>query len=158
MKKEESHLRSVLKGVSWRVVATIDTILIVLLVTCSLGECSIGSALEIGAIEFILKLAIYYGHERIWLWILKSKSITKKLILIKTISWRVFATSATFIISDAVLDSYEGAFWIVMLELITKFVLYYFHERLWLNIPLGIIRMDYLQKKIKINNSNINKQ
>ncbi|MFK5981639.1 MAG: DUF2061 domain-containing protein [Flavobacteriaceae bacterium] len=145
MNKEESHLRSILKGISWRVIATTDTILIVLLVTCSFGNCSIGSAIEIGLIEFIVKLGIYYLHERIWQKILKTKSVSKRWSLFKTISWRVVATSTTFIISDAVLDNFEGAIYIAALELITKFALYYFHERLWLKMSLGRIR-NYFKK------------
>jgi uncharacterized membrane protein len=138
--KEESHFRSVLKGVSWRVIATTDTILIVLLITCSFGNCSIESAIEIGIIEFVVKLGIYYFHERVWQKILRKKSVSKKISLFKTISWRVIATSTTFIISDAVLDNFEGAIYIATLELITKFALYYFHERMWLKMPLGKIR------------------
>ena len=145
MKKEESHLRSVLKGISWRIIATTDTILIVLLVTCSFGNCNIGSAIEIGLIEFIVKLGIYYIHERVWQKILKSKSVSKKWSLFKTISWRAVATSTTFLISDAVLDNFEGAIYIAVLELITKFALYYFHERLWLKMPLGRIQ-NYFKK------------
>lgn len=138
--KEESHIRSILKGISWRVIATTDTILIVLFVTCSFGNCSIGSAIEIGFIEFILKLAIYYVHERIWQKILKTKSVSKKWSLFKTISWRIVATSTTFLISDAVLGNFEDAIYIAVLELFTKFALYYFHERVWLKMPLGKIR------------------
>jgi len=147
VKKEESHLRSVLKGISWRVIATTDTILIVLLVTCSLGECNIRSAIEIGLIEFVLKLGIYYFHERVWQKLIKSNDVSKKTSLHKTMSWRVIATTTTFLISGAVLDNFEGAIYIAILELITKFVLYYFHERLWLKIPLGKIRRYFFKKK-----------
>lgn len=138
--KEESHIRSLLKGISWRIVATTDTILIVLLITCTSGKCSIESAIEIGLIEFVVKLAIYYVHERIWQKILRSKQVSKKLTLYKSISWRAFATIATFIISGAILDDFEGAVYISLIELFTKFALYYFHERMWLKMPLGRIR------------------
>ena len=145
--KEESHLRSLLKGVSWRIVATTDTILIVLFITCVSGECSIESAIEIGLIEFVVKLAIYYVHERIWQKILRNKQVSKKLTLFKTISWRTFATIATFIISGAILDDFQGAVYISLIELFTKFALYYFHERLWLKMPLGKIRRLLFNKK-----------
>ena len=58
----ESHLRSVLKGITWRVIATSTTTIIAYFVT---GE--IGTALSIGAIEFVGKVFIYYLHERLWL-------------------------------------------------------------------------------------------
>ena len=60
--KKESHLRSVSKGISWRIIATITTVTIVYIIT---GE--INTALEIGAIEVIAKIIIYYFHERVWL-------------------------------------------------------------------------------------------
>jgi len=135
---KESHLRSILKGISWRFIATTDTILIVLLITCLYGECSIGSALKIGAIEFVIKLLIYYFHERIWQKLSRTRIITKRKSLYKTISWRVIATSTTFIISGAVLESFnEIALFIALLEASSKFILYFVHERLWLRLPIG---------------------
>jgi uncharacterized membrane protein len=58
---KESHLRSALKGFTWRIVATTTTIIIAYFIT---GE--VGLALSIGAIEFVGKIFIYYLHERIW--------------------------------------------------------------------------------------------
>lgn len=142
-----SHIRSLLKGISWRVVATTDTILVVLLITCIMGECSIENALKIGAAEFLIKLAIYYFHERIWEHYRKDGDASTKRTLYKTISWRIIATSMTFLISGAVLDGFdEIALFIALTELITKFALYYFHERLWLRLPLGKIRNYFLSK------------
>ncbi|MDB9960533.1 DUF2061 domain-containing protein [Oceanihabitans sp.] len=139
--KKSSHFRSILKGISWRVVATTDTILVVLFVTCLLGECSLENALKIGASEFLIKLAIFYFHERIWLKILNRQAITNKEIVYKSISWRVVATSTTFIISGIVLNAFdEVALYIALTELFTKFVLYYVHEKVWLKLPLGRIR------------------
>ena len=138
MYSKESHLRSILKGISWRFIATTDTILIVLLITCLYGECSIGSALKIGAIEFVIKLLIYYFHERIWQKLSRTRIVTKRKSLYKTISWRVIATSTTFIISGAVLESFnEIALFIALLEASSKFILYFVHERLWLRLPIG---------------------
>ena len=57
----ESPLRSAVKGVTWRLVATFTTILIVYSIT---GEQA--KALQIGAIEFVTKFFVYYIHERAW--------------------------------------------------------------------------------------------
>ena len=57
----ESHLRSILKALSWRVIATLTTGLIAYAIT---GE--IDTAILIGGIEFALKFVIYYFHERLW--------------------------------------------------------------------------------------------
>jgi len=146
--KKESHIRSLLKGISWRIVATIDTILVVLAVTCLMGECSLEFAFSIAFIEFFLKLAVYYVHERVWQNVLNKLKGTQKRTLYKSISWRVIATSMTFVISGTILDAFgEIAMYIAITELFTKFVFYYIHERIWLKLPLGRIR-DYLYKMI----------
>ncbi len=143
MSINETRLRSIVKGVSWRIIATSDTFLVVVLITCLFGECSFENALKIGGIEFILKLLIYYTHERIWQKIIKTKSVSKKQSVNKTISWRVVATTTTFIISGTVLKEFnEVALFIALLELISKFILYYFHERIWLKIPFGLIKLN----------------
>ncbi|HEY5678599.1 MAG TPA: DUF2061 domain-containing protein [Pseudomonadales bacterium] len=57
----ESHLRSVAKAFSWRVVATLTTMTIAWMIT---GE--VDTAIMIGGFEFVLKIFIYYLHERAW--------------------------------------------------------------------------------------------
>ncbi len=57
----ESRRRSVAKSLSWRTVATLTTILIVLLFT---GEIEL--AVAIGGVEVMAKLVIFYLHERLW--------------------------------------------------------------------------------------------
>lgn len=145
--KKESHARSLIKGISWRIVATTDTILVVLLVTCITGNCSLDHALKIGAAEFLIKFLVYYIHERIWQFVFRDGVVTSKETLYKTISWRIVATTMTFIISGAILNAYdEIALYIAITELFTKFVLYYLHERLWLKLPLGKIRKYFFKK------------
>ncbi|OAB77347.1 DUF2061 domain-containing protein [Cochleicola gelatinilyticus] len=146
--KQESHYRSIIKGISWRFIATADTIIVVLLITCISGQCSLENALKIGFFEFLIKLAIYYIHERIWQRLLFGKEVHPRQTLYKTISWRIIATTGTFIISGLILNSFdEIALYIALTELVTKFILYYFHERLWLRLPLGKIRDLFLRDK-----------
>ena len=139
--KTESHLRSLVKGISWRIVATSDTILVVLFITCITGDCSIDNALKIGVSEFLIKYIIYYFHERAWQPVLVKGGFTPRKILYKTISWRLIATTMTFIISGTILNAFDKiALYIALTELFTKFALYYLHERVWLMLPLGRIR------------------
>ncbi len=58
---KESRLRSLLKALSWRIIATLTTAIIAYFVT---GE--IDTAILIGGIEVFVKFAIYYVHERVW--------------------------------------------------------------------------------------------
>ncbi|MBT4919311.1 MAG: DUF2061 domain-containing protein [Flavobacteriaceae bacterium] len=135
----ESHVRSIVKGISWRMIATSDTFLVVFIITCLLDQCSVENAIKIGVIEFFLKLLIYYAHERVWLKVIKSFTFSKQQSLLKTISWRFVATTTTFLISGAVLNDFnEIVLFIALLELISKFILYYVHERIWIKIPLGL--------------------
>lgn len=139
--KRESHARSLIKGISWRVVATTDTIVVVALVTLLNGEMSIEHAVKIGAYEFLLKYFVYYAHERVWENIRSGDGLEKSRTLKKAISWRIVATSMTFMIAGAVLGGMGAlALTIAGIEFFSKFVLYYVHERVWARIPLGRIR------------------
>ncbi len=59
--RTESKLRSLIKSLSWRLTATLTTAGLVYIFT---GELVL--AATIGGVELILKLAIYYSHERVW--------------------------------------------------------------------------------------------
>ena len=63
--------------------------------------------------------------------------VTKLRSLLKTISWRIVGTLDTMLLgwlitSDPIVGVKIGA-----LELFTKFILYYFHERIWLQSKFG---------------------
>jgi len=140
--KDESALRSLVKSFSWRIVAIADTILVVLLITCMSGRCSLEDALAIGFIEFLLKFVVYFVHERIWVNIQFKNRFGVNRTIQKTVSWRIVATVMTFLIAGAILDTSENtAYYIAGIELFTKTLLYYIHERLWLILPLGGLRI-----------------
>jgi len=60
-KSSEKPIRSVAKAVSWRVIGTLDTLLISYLLT---GQVAI--AASIASIDFITKMFLYFFHERFW--------------------------------------------------------------------------------------------
>lgn len=57
----ESHLRSIVKGVTWRFIASATTMTVVYLVT---GDVALTAS--VGVIDVSLKLFFYYCHERAW--------------------------------------------------------------------------------------------
>ena len=59
--KGKDHLISFLKGISWRIIGTLDTILISYLIT---GKMKL--ALSIGTIEVFTKIILFYFHDRTW--------------------------------------------------------------------------------------------
>lgn len=60
-KSGELHSRSFIKALSWRVIGTLDTIIISWLITGKMVF-----AVSIGALELLTKTILYYFHERIW--------------------------------------------------------------------------------------------
>ncbi|MCX6707963.1 MAG: DUF2061 domain-containing protein [Candidatus Woesearchaeota archaeon] len=58
---KEKHTRSMIKAISWRVFASLITMLIVYAFTQRLAL-----SLGIGAFEIASKLILYYAHERVW--------------------------------------------------------------------------------------------
>jgi len=58
----------------------------------------------------------------------------------KTISWRTLGTLDTMIISYLVTGNLVMAASIGSIEVITKMILYYFHERAWNRINFGRIK------------------
>lgn len=57
--------------------------------------------------------------------------------VVKTISWRTIGTLDTVIISYFITGDLKMAASIGSIELFTKMLLYYFHERAWNKISLG---------------------
>ena len=57
----ETHVRSIAKTVSWRIVATLTTMLLVFVFTRNLVISG-----GVGLTELLTKTVIYYVHERIW--------------------------------------------------------------------------------------------
>lgn len=132
---------SILKGISWRIVGTMDTILLAWIFTGNMDF-----AFKIGGIELFTKILLYYIHERTW----NFYHIGKKLIsekdgvkiytdkhwksVAKSVSWRTIGTIDTIIISFFVTGSVKTAAEIGFTEVFTKMLLFYLHERIWLRI------------------------
>jgi uncharacterized membrane protein len=58
---QDSHIRSVAKAISWRATGTVDTFVLSFLITGS-----VKFAGSTAATEVITKIALFYGHERVW--------------------------------------------------------------------------------------------
>lgn len=58
---KEKPLRSIVKSISWRIIGTLDTIIISYVIT---GHLTL--AFQIGSVELVTKMVLYFFHERIW--------------------------------------------------------------------------------------------
>jgi uncharacterized membrane protein len=64
--------------------------------------------------------------------------------LLKTISWRIIATITTMIIAYSITGQLTWAFSIGAIEVVTKIVLGYYHERAWERLKIGRYKpLDY---------------
>ena len=64
-------------------------------------------------------------------------TVTKLRSLLKTFSWRIIGTMDTMFLGWLITGSATVDLKIGALELFTKFVLYYLHERVWLKCKFG---------------------
>ncbi|MBT8206591.1 MAG: DUF2061 domain-containing protein [Eudoraea sp.] len=60
-KSSEKPKRSIVKSISWRMIGTLDTIIISWIITGTLTL-----AFSIGFVELISKMILYFFHERMW--------------------------------------------------------------------------------------------
>lgn len=135
--KDASYKRHIAKTITWRVVGTLDTIILSWAIT---GDPFIG--LQIGLAEVITKMVLYFLHERIWFRFNLSKSgkmiASRKRHLAKTFTWRGLGTLDTMVLSWVITGSPFVGVQIGFAELITKMILYYIHERVWYRVNYGL--------------------
>lgn len=130
-KKIKAEKRHLAKAITWRVVGTIDTFILSWFVT---GDPITG--VKIGVFELITKMTLYYFHERIWFNITFTKSHLRHIF--KTITWRTVGTLDTMFIAWILTGNAVIGLKIGSIEVVTKMVLYYLHERTWHKTTWGI--------------------
>lgn len=149
---QERRVRSLAKGFSWRVLGTLDTLLLSLIFTGSAR-----AALSIGGIELFTKVLWYYGHERLWVALrrLRPDHPLTRLFngseqlrsVVKAVSWRTIGALDTFLIALLITGRTGTSLSIGGTELATKTALYYLHERLWSHIPWGVETPEQLSRE-----------
>ena len=133
---DNSHKRHIAKSVTWRIIGTLDTILLAWLIT---GDPLTG--LQIGFAEVLTKMFLYYLHERVWFKIragITKNGDSKKRHIAKTITWRVVGTIDTMILAWVISGDPMVGLKVGGAEVVTKMILYYFHERAWYKLDYGL--------------------
>ena len=132
----KSYKRHIAKSITWRIIGTADTILLAWLIS---GDPLTG--LQIGFAEVITKMIFYYIHERIWFKIragITKNGDSKKRHIAKTITWRIVGTIDTMILAWLISGNPIVGLKVGGAEVVTKMILYYFHERGWYKIDYGL--------------------
>lgn len=128
MKLSKRHLA---KTISYRALGTLDTLFLSWFIS---NDFSVG--VKIGVLELVTKMTLYYFHERLWF---RSgvKSSNKRHIL-KTISWRGIGTLDTILLAWFITGDPAMGLKIGAVEVVTKMILYFVHEKLWYRIDYGL--------------------
>ncbi len=153
---EVSVKRSIAKAISWRVVGTLDTLLLSFVILTFLGPLlgltegshaeNAKTATYIALAEVATKMVLYFVHERIWArlgWGVSTeedgqrKSSTARSG-VKTATWRVTASVDTMLLALVFTGNIGTAISIGGFEVLTKLVLYFFHERAWSRVKWGM--------------------
>ena len=132
-----SYKRHIAKTITWRIIGTLDTIVLSWIIT---GNPLAG--LKIGIAEVTTKSVLYYLHERVWYKINLSKDgvllESRKRHIAKTFTWRFIGTLDTITLAWFISGDASAALQIGFAEVITKMILYYLHERAWYKINFGL--------------------
>lgn len=133
-----SRKRHIAKAITWRLVGSIDTIIISWIITENPWM-----GLKIGLAEIGTKMILYYLHERVWFKInLTNVGIitenSKVRHIVKAITWRVVGTIDTMVLAWIITGSPLAGFKIGMFEFLTKTIFYYIHERVWYRVNYGL--------------------
>jgi uncharacterized membrane protein len=64
--------------------------------------------------------------------------IDRKRHLLKAVTWRIIASITSFLIGWLVTGSLNVGITVGLFDIIIKFILYYFHERIWYRSKFGI--------------------
>jgi uncharacterized membrane protein len=134
---DRSKKRHLLKTVSWRIVGTLDTIILSWIIS---GNPLTG--FKIGIAEVITKMVLYYFHERAWFKINLTKNgqmlESRKRHIAKTFTWRLIGTMDTMLLAWIISGNPMIGLKIGFAEVITKMLLYYLHERAWYRVNYGV--------------------
>lgn len=135
-----SRKRHIAKTFTWRLIATATTFLLTLFFFRD-DPNSAEKASWVAIAEVIIKMIIYYYHERIW-FMTKVKLSSAVRHLLKTITWRVIASITTFVLAYLIFkedpEAMEKATGIALVESILKMFFYYVHERAWHTSKFGL--------------------
>ena len=149
-KPKVERKRHIAKAITWRIIGTIDTWLISYILVYYIGdtpEKATEAASYIAGLELITKTILYYFHERTWSRL--SFGLTPRVRhIIKTVSWRLIGAIDTillvFVVYFFLFGKTEGAAEIAVsmfsIEIVTKMVLYYLHERVWYTSHWGVLK------------------
>ncbi|MEP3388227.1 MAG: DUF2061 domain-containing protein [Reichenbachiella sp.] len=134
----DSRVRHITKSITWRAIATATTLTVAAYIQGGISGSQLGL---LAVLDVVIKLLLYYFHERFW-FNLKANISPRTRHIIKAFTWRAIAGLTTFILVVWIFNESQGtlekAGWIAIVETILKMMFYYGHEEVWYRINLGL--------------------
>lgn len=141
MQVYETHLRTTIKAIIYRVLSVIAIICLSLAFGASTTTAGI-----MGLVVVIMGTTIYYIHERIWLkykWLTFSGKDAVTRSLIKTVIYRAITTLVGIVIARVVLtDTTAAAIEFTLAQAATNMILFFIVERIANLISWGRVVAD----------------
>ena len=94
--------------------------------------------MQIGLAEVMTKMVLYYLHERVWFRLNVDKETTNWRHIAKTVSWRTVGTIDTMVLAWIISGDPMIGLKVGLVEVITKMLLYYLHEKVWYRSNYGL--------------------
>ncbi len=130
--EDHTQLRTLVKTFSWRVFATLTTVLIAWAVT----EGGILGALRIGALDFGVKFVAYFAHERLWL-TRHLQALQRRSSMYKLMSWKAVALSITLCVVLLRTGRVRSALRVGPFDTGVKTLTHWLHESAWRRVEFG---------------------
>jgi len=135
--KEETQIRSIAKTFVYRIINTLATMIMTLIVF----DATTAIAGAMAMVQIILGSSIYFVYDRAWLfskWYRLQGFDTKVRSLLKTIGYRAIILVAGFILAKVFMTSSNSmALSWTITSMILSMIIYYLHERVWNSIGWG---------------------
>ena len=138
----ETKIRTILKTISYRVINTVVTLLVTLIVFNK--ETSIAGSMAL--VQLIVGSLVYFIYDRIWTSVRWNVEKSEDVILyeskfrsfLKTIGYRLIVLILGMLTARAIMtsDNIIAIYWSLMSNFISL-IIYYLHERCWNLIKKG---------------------
>jgi uncharacterized membrane protein len=134
MKYTETHFRTIVKIISWRILITVSHMVNAFVITGSLL-----TGLKIAGLALIINSTLFWIHERSWNIIQWNRKENERLnfsegqprSISKIITWRILITVSNFLIPFIMTGSWGQAVLFAGMATVVNMVLFWGHERIW---------------------------
>jgi uncharacterized membrane protein len=138
----ETHFRSIIKVISWRILLTASHVINGFIVS---GSWITG--LKIAALATVINSFIFWTHERGWNFIQWNKKPNDNILFFegqprtisKSVTWRILITISNFTIPFIMTGSWGSAAIFLGIATLVNILIFYSHERIWNRISWGKI-------------------